>query len=349
MKSIFLLLTFLLIPIVGSPATRTISYAGTINKNLPIHMKLKIEKGLIKGSYYYDKNKVDISLEGKVLDAETFEIEEMDKGKTTGVFRGEQSGLRFEGNWFKAGSTKGLPFELKADRVYTGGSSAGWAGEWNYTKANQFDTSTIDIGNEQKEIFDFEMMAGSGGHTGQISGTATISGKVATWNDPESGCKVTMNLKGKALLLETTDPCSDFGGMGVNFFNGEYRQTENEPSGLVKLGVLQDATQEKKFRELTGANYELFVNSFQLISEVKDLDHIGVKGTSGGVRGLFTEMEAIILHAPDGRMYAAAIDSADSTVKYFTNDPAYAKKLPKTIEDWRSRFADKKVVFVPGK
>src|SRR2546425_9638986 len=45
----------------------------------------------------------------------------------------------------------------------------------------------------------------------------------------------------------------------------------------------------------------LFVNSLQLLSEVEDLDGMGIKGTSGAVRGLFTEMEAIVLYRPDGK------------------------------------------------
>jgi hypothetical protein len=88
------------------------------------------------------------------------------------------------------------------------------------------------------------------------------------------------------------------------------------------------------------------VNSFHLTSEVEDLDGMGIKGTSGHVRGLFNSMEAIVLYRPDGKMWAAVIDTEDQTVKYFTNDPAYAGKLLKTIDKWREGFADKKVLFM---
>jgi hypothetical protein len=79
------------------------------------------------------------------------------------------------------------------------------------------------------------------------------------------------------------------------------------------------------------------VNSLQLTSE-EDLDGMGLKGTSGFVRGLPTEMNAIVLYRPDGKMWAAVIDAEDDTVKYFTNDPAYAGKLLKTIDKWREKI-----------
>jgi hypothetical protein len=114
---------------------------------------------------------------------------------------------------------------------------------------------------------------------------------------------------------------------------------------LVDLGVLKKA-QQKELQRLSGKDYDLFVNSLQLTSEEEDLDGMGLKGTSGFVRGLPTEMSAIVLYRPDGKMWAAVIDAEDDTVKYFTNDPAYAGKLLKTIDKWRERFADKKVLFM---
>ena len=155
-----------------------------------------------------------------------------------------------------------------------------------------------------------------------------------------------MTLKaGKLALHQTTEQCSRFCGNGAQFYNGEYRHGPVKEMDLVELGVLKKA-QQKELQRLSGKDYHLFVNSFQLLSEVEDLDGMGIKGTSGAVRGLFTYMEAIVLYRPDGKMWAAAIDTEDETVKYFTNDPAYAGKLLKTIDEWRERFADKKVLFM---
>jgi hypothetical protein len=156
---------------------------------------------------------------------------------------------------------------------------------------------------------------------------------------------VTITLKAGKLALHTTEQCNQFCGMGAQFYNGEYRHGPVKQMDLVDLGVLKKA-QQKKLQRLSGKDYHLFVDSFQLTSEEEDLDGMGLKGTSGFVRGLPTEMNAIVLYRPDGKMWAAVIDAEDDTVKYFTNDPAYAGKLLKTIDKWRERFADKKVLFM---
>jgi hypothetical protein len=353
------ILGLLLLPAVCPAAVRTVSLAGTIDKTLNIRMELKIDSGKISGSYFYEKDKTPISLKGTMDDLGHFEIQEFDaQGKVTGTFRGEDTSIfdkRFwphvgqdflmEGDWTKPGSDKKLPFALQVDPVYHQGKSSGWAGDWNYTKSTQFDSGSITIGNEQPGSFDFTMGGGSGAHPCQLEGTAQISGTKASWTDSETGCKVTITLKAGKLALKTTEQCNEFCGMGAQFYNGEYRHGPVKQMDLVDLGVLKKA-QQKELQRLSGKDYHLFVDSLQLLSEVEDLDGIGIKGTSGAVRGLFTEMEAIVLYRPDGKMWAAVIDAEDQTVKYFTSDPAYAGKLPKTIDKWRERFADKKVLFM---
>jgi hypothetical protein len=330
------------------------SLGGTIDKTLNIRMELKIDSGKISGSYFYEKDKTPISLKGTVdknftldINSGNFEIQEFDaQGKVTGTFRVERTSiLNLEGDWTKPGSDKKLPFALQVDPVYHQGKSSGWAGEWNYTKSTQFASNSITIGNEQPGSFDFTMGGGSGAHTCQLEGTAQISGTKASWTDSETGCKVTITLKAGKLALKTTEQCNGFCGIGAQFYNGEYRHGPVKEMDLVELGVLKKA-QQKELQRLSGKDYDLFVNSFQLTSEEEDLDGIGIKGTSGAVRGLFTYMEAIVLYRPDGKMWAAVIDTHDDTVKYFTNDPAYAGKLLKTIDKWRERFADKKVLFM---
>ena len=138
-----------------------------------------------------------------------------------------------------------------------------------------------------------------------------------------------------------------FGGVGV-VFGGNYHQGQPEAAASLKaLGVLDEA-QEAELKRLAGNDYELFVNCFQLIAEDQDLDGLNATVRSGGVRGLFSEMEAIVMTAKPRKMWAAVIDAGSGTVKYYTNDPAWRSRLPKTIEQWREAFAEKKVVF-PGK
>lgn len=328
--------------------TRNVMFTGAINKTLKIHMQLSIQNETVTGAYFYDKNKVNIPLKGTLKDGD-MELREFNaKGDVTGVFRSDHSSLlELQGNWSKPGGGKMLPFELTAEPVYDNGPSAGWAGKWTYTKSNQFDMSSVEIGNESADGFDFVLFAESGGNIGDLEGSAKVSGSEASWTDAETGCRVTMSLKNQELTLKTTQPCEQFCGMGAQFYNGAYAQVDAPAEmDLVELGVLENEAQEKALEKLTGNDYALFESCFQLIAEAEDLDHLGAKGVSGGVRGLFTEMEAIVLHREDGRLWAAVIDSDNGAVKYFTNDPAFANKLPKTIEEWRKNFSDKKVIFM---
>jgi len=46
---------------------------------------------------------------------------------------------------------------------------------------------------------------------------------------------------------------------------------------------------------------------------------------------------------PRGELWAAVIDG--DTVRYFTSVAADRGRLPQTIDSWRQRFADKKVIY----
>ncbi len=114
--------------------------------------------------------------------------------------------------------------------------------------------------------------------------------------------------------------------------------------GLRRAGVFANATQERAFNKLVGPHREAFEDCFQLISEAADLDGFGARVRSGGVRGLFTSMEGIIMVNDRGQVWAAVIDN--QVVRYFTNVDEWRAKLPKTIEKWRERFASLKVIYM---
>ncbi|OWQ47873.1 hypothetical protein CDL60_04560 [Roseateles noduli] len=63
----------------------------------------------------------------------------------------------------------------------------------------------------------------------------------------------------------------------------------------------------------------------------------------GGVPGLYTEMESIVMLDDTGNMWVAYID--DAVVRYFTNVPTDRDKLPEVFESWRQNFREKEVLF----
>ena len=90
----------------GEPL-RSATYTGTIGKTLDIHAKLEFRNGEITGSYFYDKNKVEIPLKGRVIPG-GFQMQELNAhGDVTGIFDGKEiSILELQGNWRKPGRKK---------------------------------------------------------------------------------------------------------------------------------------------------------------------------------------------------------------------------------------------------
>ena len=74
---------------------------GTIGFDLKIHMDLKIVGSFLRGSYYYDKYKTDIRIDGKFTDQNKFSITEYDTAdRPNGTFEGIQfSDYYLEGTW----------------------------------------------------------------------------------------------------------------------------------------------------------------------------------------------------------------------------------------------------------
>ena len=64
------------------------------------------------------------------------------------------------------------------------------------------------------------------------------------------------------------------------------------------------------------------------------MDKNGVLILEGGVKGLYTIMEAKLIVEPCGTIYAAILDEGKQFL-YFTNDQKYIDKLPPAIEQWR--------------
>ncbi len=91
-------------------------------------------------------------------------------------------------------------------------------------------------------------------------------------------------------------------------------------------------------RSLLKSDYGQLKESLKEVSYPEDslsyLDKNGVLTLEGGVRGLYTIMEAKLIIEPCGNIYAAILDGGERFL-YFTNDQKYIDKLPPAIEQWR--------------
>jgi hypothetical protein len=96
-------------------------YEGNINNNLKIHMSLYPSNNQIVGSYFYDKERKELQLKGK-LDGNTITISEYDEsGKNTGKFQGTMdANEKVEGTWTSTDGKKSYPFTLTLTSIING-------------------------------------------------------------------------------------------------------------------------------------------------------------------------------------------------------------------------------------
>lgn len=318
---------------------------GSINDNLPIHMKLAFKEGNITGSYYYDKYKNDINLAGSMDSEGNINLTEKNpEGEVTGYFSGWMSKQnRFVGIWVDKEGKNKFPFNLnRANEPYLNLRTQDWIGTWERLNETKFAFAHLNIASIQEGQFNFTLDAGNGANSGIIEGqTALVKQDFGIWKNNETTFIFLLTEDGY-LYVDATNP-TYYAGAGVSF-KGLYRKGHQEPKeyNLVDLKILKNSNQEETFKKLVGSDYEGFMDTLQIINEEKDLDGFGATAISGGVRGLFTIREVFIMFDGKDHIWAALLN--DDQLNYYTNSNE-TQSLPKTLENWKSRFKNAKVNY----
>lgn len=96
-------------------------YKGTINNNISIQMSIyPLEKEIV-GTYFYEKQKKEIKLQGKAGEKSILLYEYDETGKNTGVFQGRMNTReRIEGKWISADGKSVYPFTLSLGSIIFG-------------------------------------------------------------------------------------------------------------------------------------------------------------------------------------------------------------------------------------
>lgn len=226
-------------------------------------------------------------------------------------------------------------------------ASKSWMGTWE--RRLWQNEATLEIKTIKVDSLEFTLSASSGGHTGDIDGVAIAAGSIARFQgiDPGDSCFIEFTLVDDSVIRIEEKGGSCPAGIGV-VYSGEYKNSKvlspvKKDETLFDLGIFENEKQDSIFKSLVGDSYLLFVNSTQLTSDDDDLDSIHATVHSSGVRGLFTSMENIVMIDSSNNIWAAVID--DNKVYYFTNNEGYKNRLPKTIDNWRQRFKNYKIVY----
>jgi hypothetical protein len=198
--------------------------------------------------------------------------------------------------------------------------------------------------------FLFDLSVFNGAHSGSLTAYAKIISpdlayvRVPNGEDGEFGeilFRREMNQGRRIVHVEETASCSYYRGMGA-IFTGDFIRTRDS---LFDNGVLNELELERLY-SISGDHYDSLGQRFQGLSESENIDAFSADVIIGGVRGLYTIMEGIMMRGSNGELWVAYID--DEVVRYFTTQSEWKNLLPKTIENWRERFKAKLVSFHPS-
>jgi hypothetical protein len=242
---------------------------------------------------------------------------------------------------------RGALREQRATQTLAGPNVPLWWGHWTQPDRHATHGGTLFVREVGPAGFLFELDVWNGSHTGQVSGFARLSSPHLACarlpgSEPDKFCELTFRRsftdRHREIDIEEAGDGFFYHGMGATF-TGRYVW---KYLALFEGGRL-DEIDLQRLHNITGQYFEPMMDRFQGLSDPDIKDVFQVRGVVGGVRGLYTIMEAIVLRGARGQLWAAYID--DDVVRYFTTEREYMSTLPKTIEEWRSRFADKAVVY----
>jgi hypothetical protein len=219
-----------------------------------------------------------------------------------------------------------------------------WVGDWK--NEDMFHGGELHITEIKKDKFSFSIYVSDGGGSGELEGSAKLQGYRALFAKKEyrGTCRIEFIFEGDSVSVDQLEGHCD-AGAGV-YYGGVYYKhpPKREEENLVSLGLLTTAAEDKKFRELVGDDYKLFVESSQIIfKDAEDKDSLHAIVHQAGVKHEFNSRQNIILITDHMDIWAAVID--EDSVNYYTNRSDYKHRLPKTIDSWRENFNEKPIVF----
>lgn len=329
-------------------------YQGTLDGIIPVEMVLvNWGDGYLSGRYWYVGKGKPIELNGELLDGSDFQIVEYVNDKETGVFDGSLNDPSLlVGTWSNPSKTRHLAFELR--EVPTPDSLSAWAGNWHLNEV--WDKGTLLIGNVRPDSFDFALTIVRTSHTGAIDGQAAIRGNKAFFSQKEFDEKpCVLRFERMDGFIQLEQPSSNFAcGFGARAYAGGIYERRNLikkatlSAGMAEQDVFPNEALHDAFKSLVGDEmYELFAFNMQVVEKERIAG--GLTVVTGAVPGLFRTNEAVIVYNAGGGIWAATLDTDATTnemlVRYFTNDPAWAKKMPPSVQNWQEGFKDYRIVF----
>ncbi len=274
------------------------------------------------------------------------------RGRRTVVYRPTDSESRAETRALLQGRLEvALRTALSNDEVSnlpSGANAPIWWGRWTL-RWNEMAGGDLFIREVGPRGFLFDLAVFNGAHQGSITSYARLLShdlayaRVANGpNEPvgELVFRRKQSDAGRAIEIEEAARCHAWGGMRAHF-GGRYSH-ESEP--WFERGLMNELELARLY-QLVGEHMSGMRACTSDVSSGECTEGEGDTVILGGVAGLYTQMESIVMFDQSGQMWAAYIDSESDCVRYFTNVPEARTKLPTTFEKWRANFVDKVVRF----
>ncbi|MBN9123504.1 MAG: hypothetical protein BGO99_05220 [Nitrosospira sp. 56-18] len=222
-----------------------------------------------------------------------------------------------------------------------------WWGKWAIEDSDQAHGGQLFIREVAAAGFLFDLSVFNGAHMGFLTSYACIVSsdvayaRVPNGNNGEIGEVVfrrEIYNSRRTIKVNETASCSYYRGARV-VFAGEFARKRD---ALFDHGVLNELELARLY-SISGEYFDSLSQRFQQLNEVKNDDDFHAKVIRGGVRGLYTIMEGIVMLGMTGELWVAYID--DDVIRYFTTQVKWKNVLPKTVDNWRERFKDKRILF----
>ena len=222
-----------------------------------------------------------------------------------------------------------------------------WWGNWESGKDRNWFEQDLFITEVGSQGFDFELICIHGSHIGEVKGYARfISSSEAIFeSDNEYGEEVCRLLffRINETIEVTEENCNDYHGMRA-YFDGDYDLNKDI---FVHYDEMVDDIVLSNIYKLVGREYwNKFQQCFSDTHESDDLDNLNVDIIDGGVAGLYTIQQSILMVDKNKKVWGAFINDEDDKVYYFTSEQKYKNRLPKTIDNWRENFQEKEVIYI---
>jgi len=220
-----------------------------------------------------------------------------------------------------------------------------WWGTWEMESKIKVRGGHLHISRVSSDAFFFDLSIYDGARTGVVAGKAQIltpHSAYARIKASEKFCEINFRrrLEGGNWYIQVEEGanCHFFRGVGASF-SGNYR---HQSEVLASWGYL-DEIDLNEIERLTKKYRTLFLNNFQQIQyDFPSGDELNV--ITGGVKGLYTIMESIIIINNSGGIWCASLDPEAKLVRYFTNLVDKNESVPAPMKDWLSKFPTQKVI-----